>query len=88
MTTDPVPGNLLSVPGDWIAYSSSELSAYSKLSTPELIEQLNKYKEFAGQISPLSTFEDFPSHPNGLPGVATLDFDGDGDQYMFVTNEK
>lgn len=64
----------------------SGLDAYRRIGTPELQEKLNQFKGFTGQISPLETFIDYPIHPNGQPGLAILDFDGDGDQDMYVTN--
>jgi hypothetical protein len=65
---------------------ASGLSDYVRAESPLLIEQLNKFKNFSGQETPLSEFQFFPVHPNGQPGIVAFDFDNDGDVDIYAPN--
>jgi hypothetical protein len=65
---------------------ASGLSDYRRAGSPPLLEQLAKFKNYTGQVTPLNEFPFFPIHPNGQPGIAIFDYDNDGDDDILVPN--
>jgi len=59
--------------------------SYEREPSPELVEILNAFNA-KGVITLPDDLIEAPSKSEGSPGIAVLDYDGDGDQDIYITN--